>query len=191
MRATSTWLFCQRGGVRAARPHRRRGGCSIQGVRFVRGQAVAASERFAGGVAPLQRSGTATGRARAGPNRVLCAPAAGYDARRVMHLAGGRGRPEREPGHAVERVRALRAASFEAVQAEVVTCFKFVDEASTNMACRRRYARAEGDARGRPDLGRPASGHDRERGRQRRSICRISGLSARPHARAQRRDRAR
>ena len=121
MRATSTWLFCQRGGVCATRPHRRRGGCSIQGVRFVRGQAAAASERFAGGVALLQRSGTATGRARAGPNRVLCAPAAGCDAQRVGHLAGGRGRPGREPGHAraalnrrqkksvhaVERVRAL------------------------------------------------------------------------------------
>ena len=50
--------------------------------------------------APVQRSGTATGRARAGPNRVLCAPVVGCDAQRVVHLASGRGRPEREPGHA-------------------------------------------------------------------------------------------
>ena len=41
-----------------------------------------------------------------------------------------------------ERVRALRAAFLEAVQGEDFTCFKFVDETSTNLTCRRRGARA-------------------------------------------------
>ena len=47
---------------------------------------------------------------------------------------------ERDP----EWVRALRAAFVEAVQAEDVTCFKFMDETSTNLTYGRRYARAEG-----------------------------------------------
>jgi hypothetical protein len=41
-----------------------------------------------------------------------------------------------------ERVRALRAAFLEAVQNEDFTCFKFVDETSTNLTYCRRYARA-------------------------------------------------
>ena len=44
-------------------------------------------------------------------------------------------------------MRALRAAFLEAVQAEDFTCFKFVDETSTNLTSCRRYARAEGGAR--------------------------------------------
>ena len=87
--------------------------------------------------------------------------------------------------HAAERdtvrVRALRGAFVEAVQQEDFSCFKFVDETSTNLTYCRRYARAEGGQRtgqgvplhggsqrdvGRgPDTPRPASGHDRERGR--------------------------
>ena len=46
-----------------------------------------------------------------------------------------------------ERVRALRAAFLEAVQSEDFTCFKFVDETSTNLTYCRRYARAEGGQR--------------------------------------------
>ena len=46
-----------------------------------------------------------------------------------------------------ERVRGLRAAFFEALQTEDVTCFKFVDETSTNLTYCRRYARAEGGQR--------------------------------------------
>lgn len=46
-----------------------------------------------------------------------------------------------------ERVRALRAAFLEAVQREDFTCFKFVDETSTNLTYCRRYARAEGGQR--------------------------------------------
>ena len=53
--------------------------------------------------------------------------------------------------HAAERdtkrVRALRAAFLEAVQSEDFTCFKFVDETSTNLTYCRRYARAEGGQR--------------------------------------------
>jgi transposase len=83
---------------------------------------------------------------------------------------GGRaGRANREPGHDgagcagtelaakkksvhaaerdTERVRALRAAFVEAVQAEDFTRFKFVDETSTNLTYCRRYARAEGGQR--------------------------------------------
>ena len=45
------------------------------------------------------------------------------------------------------RVRDLRAAFVEAVQAEDFTCFKFVDETSTNLTYCRRYARAEGGQR--------------------------------------------
>ena len=78
-------------------------------------------------------------------------------------------RPGREPGHdgpggagaglaakkksvhAAERdtacVRALRVAFLEAVQAEDFTCFKLVDETSTNLTYCRRYARAEGGQR--------------------------------------------
>jgi len=41
-------------------------------------------------------------------------------------------------------VRSLRAAFVEAVQTEDFTCFKFVDETSTNLTYCRRYARAEG-----------------------------------------------
>ena len=46
-----------------------------------------------------------------------------------------------------ERVRALRAAFVEAVQAKDFTRFKFVDETSTNLTYGRRYARAEGGRR--------------------------------------------
>ena len=46
-----------------------------------------------------------------------------------------------------ERVRALRAAFLEALQTEDATCFKFVDETSTNLTYCRRYARAEGGQR--------------------------------------------
>ena len=83
---------------------------------------------------------------------------------------GGRARrPGREHGHAgagstgaglaakkksvhaaerdTARVRALRAAFIEAVQSEDVTCFKFVDETSTNLTYCRRYARATGGQR--------------------------------------------
>ena len=44
-------------------------------------------------------------------------------------------------------MRALRAAFLEALQTEDVTCFKFVDETSTNLTYYRRYARAEGGQR--------------------------------------------
>ena len=44
-------------------------------------------------------------------------------------------------------MRALRAAFLEAVQGEDFTCFKFVDETSTNLTYCRRYARAEGGQR--------------------------------------------
>ena len=86
-----------------------------------------------------------------------------------MHLVGRPRRPHREPIHALaggtgaglaakkksvhaaerdtERVRALRVAFLEAVQAEDFTCFKFVDETSTNLTYCRRYARAAGGQR--------------------------------------------
>ena len=44
-------------------------------------------------------------------------------------------------------MRALRSAFVAAVQAEDFTCFKFVDETSTNLTYCRRYARAEGGQR--------------------------------------------
>ena len=44
-------------------------------------------------------------------------------------------------------MRSLRAAFVEAVQTEDFTCFKFVDETSTNLPYGRRYARAEGGQR--------------------------------------------
>ena len=44
-------------------------------------------------------------------------------------------------------MRDLRAAFIEAVQGEDFTCFKFVDETSTNLTYCRRYARAEGGQR--------------------------------------------
>ena len=44
-------------------------------------------------------------------------------------------------------MRALRRSFVEAVQAEDFTCFKFVDETSTNLTHCRRYARAEGGQR--------------------------------------------
>ncbi|WP_262712967.1 IS630 family transposase [Hymenobacter elongatus] len=44
-------------------------------------------------------------------------------------------------------MRALRAAFVEAVQKEDFTCFKFVDETSTNLTYCRRYARAKGGQR--------------------------------------------
>ena len=44
-------------------------------------------------------------------------------------------------------MRGLRAAFLEALQTEDVTCFKFVDETSTNLTYCRRYARAEGGHR--------------------------------------------
>ena len=84
-------------------------------------------------------------------------------------MGGRAGRPERELGHDgaggagtglaakkksvhaaerdTDRVRALRAAFLEAVQAEDFTRFKFVDETSTNLTYCRRYARAEGGQR--------------------------------------------
>ena len=46
-----------------------------------------------------------------------------------------------------ERVRALRRAFVETLQSEDFTCFKFVDETSTNLTYCRRYARAEGGQR--------------------------------------------
>lgn len=46
-----------------------------------------------------------------------------------------------------ERVKTLRRAFVEAVQEEDFTCFKFVDETSTNLTYCRRYARAEGGQR--------------------------------------------
>ena len=106
--------------------------------------------------------------------------------------------------YAIERdtawVRALRASLLEALQTEGVTCFKFVDETSTNLTYCRRYARAEGgqrahqvthtparrtecDADGRPDSERAASGDDRERDRQRRGVRRLPRPGAQPHAR--------
>ncbi len=44
-------------------------------------------------------------------------------------------------------MKALRAAFLEAVQNEDFTCFKFVDETSTNLTYCRRYARAAGGQR--------------------------------------------
>ena len=41
----------------------------------------------------------------------------------------------------------MRAAFLEALQTEDVTCFKFVDETSTNLTYCRRYARARGGQR--------------------------------------------
>ena len=86
-----------------------------------------------------------------------------------MHLVGRHWRPGREPIdpvaggagaglaakkksiHAAERdtrrVVALRQAFVEALQSEDFTCFKFVDETSTNLTYCRRYARAEGGQR--------------------------------------------
>jgi transposase len=46
-----------------------------------------------------------------------------------------------------ERGKTLRRAFVEAVQEEDFTCFKFVDETSTNLPYCRRYARAEGGQR--------------------------------------------
>ena len=46
-----------------------------------------------------------------------------------------------------QRVVALRRAFVEALQNEDFTCFKFVDETSTNLTYGRRYARAEGGQR--------------------------------------------
>ena len=44
-----------------------------------------------------------------------------------------------------ERVRALRAALVEAVQAENFTCFRFMDETGTNLTyCAYRYVRTKG-----------------------------------------------
>ncbi|WP_191906310.1 IS630 family transposase [Hymenobacter baengnokdamensis] len=48
-----------------------------------------------------------------------------------------------------QRVKELRRAFVEALQAEDFTCFKFVDETSTNLTYCRRYARAEGGQRAR------------------------------------------
>ena len=44
-------------------------------------------------------------------------------------------------------MKTLRRAFIEAVQEEDFTCFKFVDETSTNLTYCRRYARAEGGQR--------------------------------------------
>ena len=52
----------------------------------------------------------------------------------------------RDPG----RVRALRAACVEALQAEGCTCFEFVDETRPNPPHGRRCARAEGGQRAGP-----------------------------------------
>ena len=43
-----------------------------------------------------------------------------------------------------KRVRTLRTALVEAVQAENFTCFRFMDETSTNLTHCCRYARAKG-----------------------------------------------
>ena len=43
----------------------------------------------------------------------------------------------------------MRAVFLKAVQQEDITCFKFVDETSTNLAYYLRYARAEGGQRAR------------------------------------------
>ena len=82
----------------------------------------------------------------------------------------------------------LRRVFVEALQAEDFTCFKFVDETSTNLTYCRRYARAEGGQRahqatplhGGPNVTlvaalpeRAASGDDRERSRQRGGVCRL------------------
>lgn len=86
-----------------------------------------------------------------------------------MRVGGRVGRTSGEPGHYgassagaglaakkksvyaaerdTERVKHLRAAFLEAVQTEDFTCFKFVDETSTNLTYCRRYARAEGGQR--------------------------------------------
>ena len=101
---------------------------------------------------------------------------------------------ERDP----ERVRDLRAAFLEALQTEDVTCFKFVNETSTNLTYCRCYARAEGGQRahqatpwhGGPNVTlvaaltpeRAASGHDREWGRQWGRVCRLPGPGVRPDA---------
>ena len=50
---------------------------------------------------------------------------------------------ERDIAHA----RALRVAFVEAVQTQDSTCFKFVDETSTNLTYGRRYSHAEGGQR--------------------------------------------
>ena len=92
-----------------------------------------------------------------------------YHAPRIVRLVGGHRRADRAPGHArtgragtglaakeksvhaaerdSDRVRALRSAFIETVQAKDFTCFKFVDETSTNLTFGRRYARAEGGQR--------------------------------------------
>ena len=46
-----------------------------------------------------------------------------------------------------ERVRGLRAAFVETVQAEYFTCFKYADETSTGLTYGRRYTRTEGGQR--------------------------------------------
>ena len=48
---------------------------------------------------------------------------------------------------ATQRVRALRRAFLEALPNEDITCFKFVDETSTNLTCCRRYAWTVGGQR--------------------------------------------
>jgi len=69
----------------------------------------------------------------------------------VPGRAGDKRAAKKKRVHATERdtarVRALRAASLEALQAEDVTCFQFVDEMSTNLTYCRRDARAEGGQR--------------------------------------------
>ena len=96
----------------------------------------------------------------------LPAPAARCHPGRITGVAGCAKRTRREPGdgwagpcrlwtggkkksvHAAERdperVRDLRAAFLEALQTEDVTCFKFVNETSTNLTYCRPIARAEG-----------------------------------------------
>jgi transposase len=68
---------------------------------------------------------------------------------RAEQAVGGRRKKKsvRAAERDIERVRALRAAFVEAVQAEDYTCLKFVDETSTNLTYCRRYARAEGGQR--------------------------------------------
>ncbi|WP_317170917.1 IS630 family transposase [Hymenobacter lapidiphilus] len=73
---------------------------------------------------------------------------------RVYHVPGSARAglaAKKKSVHATERdtdrVRALRQAFIEAVQQQDFSCFKFVDETSTNLTYCRRYARAIGGQR--------------------------------------------
>lgn len=145
-----------RNGLWSARPLRGPRCGSVPRLSFLGGEAVAPSphERFAGGLALARRARPVPGRVR--PRRVgrLPAPAARCDLGGVARVAGRAGRTCREPSHAGAggvdtgraakkkgvhaagrdpgRVRALRAACVEALQAEGCTYFEFVDETRPN-----------------------------------------------------------